>query len=366
MANYLGIEIGGTKLQLGIGDGSTNTLTALERHDIDVAEGAQGILAKITSIASSLIQQYEPVAVGIGFGGPVDSVSGVVTTSHQVAGWDAFPLAHWIQDRLGLRVTIGNDCDCAALAESRFGAGAGRRSMAYVTVGTGIGGGLIIDGRLQGEGRPAVAEIGHLRPSPNASDSACTIESIASGWGIAAVARNIANHCLDQTVVTEELSSWNRWLFQLADQVLRGNFESETQRSEARVPWQAHPESGICAWHNDAKRWKEKFGSLDELTAKDVADAAAENHPIAVFALQLATRVLGWGLAQVITITAVECIVVGGGVSLMDERLFLTPLRAATNDFVFRPMSGQYEISLAALGEEVVVHGAISLVAESL
>ena len=100
--------------------------------------------------------------VGIGFGGPVDDATKTVIRSHQIEGWDDFPLADWISDLLGWPAVLGNDADVAGLAEALFGAGKGLSPIFYITIGSGIGGGLIIDGEIyRGCGRGA-AEIGHL------------------------------------------------------------------------------------------------------------------------------------------------------------------------------------------------------------
>jgi glucokinase len=99
------------------------------------------------------------------------------------------------------------------------------------------------------------------------------------------------------------------------------------------------------------------------LTAKQVAEAAARGNPVAVKVLDEAITALGWAIAQVLTITASEVIVIGGGVSLMGESLFFEPLRRKVAAYVFPPMAGAYHIVPAQLGEEVVVHGALALAA---
>jgi glucokinase len=189
---FLGIEIGGTKLQLGVGPGD-GTLVALERFDVDRSAGAEAIRQQIAATAPAFIQRHRVERIGIGFGGPIDSARGVTVTSHQVAGWDNFPIVEWAQSTLGLYAVLGNDADLAALAEARFGAGRGRNPVFYVTVGTGIGGGLVIDGQLYRGGGLAASEIGHLRPGLDAEDPHQTIESIASGPAIAEAARRAAN-----------------------------------------------------------------------------------------------------------------------------------------------------------------------------
>jgi glucokinase len=311
---FLGIEIGGTKLQLGVGDGERPAFAGFRRLDVDPERGARGILAQIERAGRELVAQFPVRAVGFGFGGPIDAVAGIVTKSHQVAGWDGFPLADWCTRTLGLPTFLGNDCDMAALAEARFGAGRDRRSVFYVTVGTGVGGGLVLDGRLYGSTRPAVAEIGHLRPGLEAIRPSDTVESMAAGPGI----------------------------------------EAFTRAALSRA----------AAGDREASDLLARFGGdVARITAKSVADAAAAGNGIAKAALDRACRALGWGIAQVITLLAVEVVIVGGGVSLADERVFFEPLRREVERYVFPPLRASYAIVPASLGEEVVVHGAVAMAA---
>src|SRR5476651_1233330 len=163
---YLGIEIGGTKLQLGLGDGD-GTLHALVRTTVVPADGADGIRRQIEAAIPELLASAKRnrdglKGVGIGFGGPVDDATRTVIKSHKIAGWDGFPLADWIADLVGVPAVLGNDADVAGLAEALFGAGKGLSPIFYITIGSGIGGGLIINGEIyRGCGRGA-AEIGHL------------------------------------------------------------------------------------------------------------------------------------------------------------------------------------------------------------
>src|SRR6266566_2617505 len=166
---FLGIEIGGTKLQLGLGLGD-GTLAGLWRDTVDVAAGPEGIRRQITAavpelLAKANVDRAQVRGVGIGFGGPVDDATHTIIKSHQIEGWDNFPLAAWITDMLGWPAVLGNDADVAGLAEALFGAGKGLSPIFYITIGSGIGGGFIINGEIyRGVGRGA-AEIGHLRES---------------------------------------------------------------------------------------------------------------------------------------------------------------------------------------------------------
>lgn len=201
--HFLGIEIGGTKLQLGISAGDGSKFTAFERRDIDISKGATGILAQIEEAGKKLLAAYPVQRIGVGFGGPVDSERGCVIKSHQVAGWDDVPLGSWCEEKFGVPTVLGNDCDCAALAEALFGAGQGSRTVFYVTVGTGIGGGLVIGGRLHGKGRPAVAEIGHLRPGLSADTPVATVESYAAGPAIVDAAERLLESSDDEAAKSE-------------------------------------------------------------------------------------------------------------------------------------------------------------------
>lgn len=338
---YLGIEIGGTKLQLGVGDGASDELAAWQRLDIDAKRGAAGILEQIQRAAADLIQRFPVARLGIGFGGPVDTAAGRVIVSHQVDGWRDFPLAAWCQQTLGVPTVLGNDCDSAALAEAKYGAGRGQETVFYVTVGTGIGGGLVKGGVLHGTGRPASAEIGHLRPGLQADRPEATVESLASGVGIAEAAKA-----------------------RLAGEIALP-LRAASQRGQRGWGLDEHRPSVAESWEDECRRdlLARAGGELDAVTAKLVGQAAEEGNPLAAEVLEGSCQVLGWAIAQMVTLLAPDVVVVGGGVSLLGEDLFFTPLRRAVRSYVFPPLADAYEIVPAALGELVVVHGAIALAA---
>lgn len=353
---HLGIEIGGTKLQLGVGSGQSAELVALSRHDVDFRGGALGILEQIEASATALLQKHSIERVGFGFGGPVNRAAGVTTKSHQVSGWENFPLVRWCQETLGKPAVIGNDCDVAALAEARLGAGRGAGSMFYVTVGTGVGGGLVVGGKLFGGDRPAIAEIGHLRPGLLADRAELTVESLAAGPGIAAAA-------------VARMTSVSRPL----DSLRSARWESESARI-GDAPNEPHriTRAEVRQRLADVKQTEEEYiadllqragGDAEQLTARHVAQAAAEGNEIAREALEHACQALGWGIAQVITMVAPEVVVIGGGVSLIGEQFFFSPVRAEVARYVFPPLARSFRIVPAALGELAVVHGAVALAA---
>jgi len=315
----LGIEFGGTKLQLGLGHGD-GRLLSFERRTIDPTRGAQGILAQVQEAFGSLLKAVGAApdsiaAAGVGFGGPVDADHGVIIKSHQIVGWDQFPLADWIRQHLEIpRVAVQNDADTAGLAEAHLGAGEGLSPLLYVTIGSGIGGGLILDGKIfRGSGAGAL-EIGHLWVVDRTDSDLGfqTLEDIASGWAIGQAGRRDAERQLAQG--TEQ-----GIMLQLAG------------------------------------------GDPEKVTGALVAKAAQLGDPEAGFILGKAVHAMAHALNQAVTLLAPRRIILGGGVSLMGEELWFEPIRAQLELNVFPPFRGTFDIVPARLGEEVVVHGALAL-----
>jgi glucokinase len=334
--NILGIEIGGTKLQLGVGNALSDSLDLdLERRDIVADRGASGILEQIESCGRALLQRNDVSRIGVGFGGPVTPETGCTVTSHQIEGWDDFPLAEWLRKTFDKPVVLGNDCDCAALAEARFGAGQGCDRVFFLTVGTGVGGGFVVDGQLQGKGRPAIAEIGHLRPGLHAADSEMTVESLASGWGISAEVQQRFSGSVTRSLESARRSKEDDQIAADADEEFLSDL---LQRCDA---------------------------APENLTTKMIAQSAAEGNQVAIKAIDHACRALGWAIGQAITLQAPDVVVIGGGVSLMGEQLFFEPVRKYTDQYVFPPLRDSYKISPVACGETVVVRGAIALGSDS-
>jgi glucokinase len=311
---FLGIEIGGTKLQLGLGPGD-GTLTQLWRDTVDVAAGPEGIRRQIIAAVPELLgraslEHSQVKGAGIGFGGPVDDVTRTIIKSHQIEGWDNFPLADWIAELLGWPAVLGNDADIAGLAEALFGAGKGLSPIFYITVGSGIGGGLIVNGEIyRGCGRGA-AEIGHLRIPTYSTQGfkRVTLEGAASGWSL----------------------------------------ELEAQGQAMDAQWAAR------VLHLAG-------GRPEQITTRHLAQAAREGDDFARSILRPAWEALAEAICQVIALLSPRRIVIGGGVSLMGEQLFFEPIRKLVAERVFKPFADCYEIVPAALGEQVVVHGALAL-----
>jgi glucokinase len=291
---FLAIEIGGTKLQLALGE-ADGTLSSLWRGSVVAAEGGEGIRRAIVAavpelLATAGVDRTHLRAVGVGFGGPTDDATQSVIKSHHIDGWTDFPLAAWLTESLQLPTVICNDADVACLGEALHGGGTGYSPVFYITVGTGIGGGLVIDGEIyRGCGRGAT-EIGHL--IVRGED---ILESFAAGWGI-----------------------------------------------EARVKADPRLNASIR-------------------TVKELAVLARAGNAPAREHIDTAVSALAEGIQQMIKLLCPRRIVIGGGVSLMGDDLFFDPLRRLLAAREFPPFAGLTEVVPAALGEEVVLHGALAL-----
>lgn len=318
---FLGIEIGGTKLQLGLGEGD-GRIAALWRGTVNPAEGGEGIRKQIERAVSELlakanIDRGHLRGAGIGFGGPTDDATRTVIKSHQIAGWDGFPLADWMSDLVGVPAVLCNDADVAGLAEALFGAGKGMSPIFYITIGSGIGGGLIIDGQIyRGVGRGA-AEIGHLQVfacGVERDHYMMSLEDCASGWAIA----------------------------------------------NAGAGWVEGRE------HRDTPLKRLSNGDPSRVTGELVARAAREGDEDALGVITNARTALAQAICQLIVLVCPKRVVIGGGVSLMGDDLIFDPIRQFLARDVFPPFAGLTDIVPAALGEEVVVHGALALARQKI
>lgn len=174
----MGIEIGGTKLQLVTGAADGNLLTK-HRFKINKEEGAKGIKA---IIEKTVFENYKQKvsAVGIGFGGPVNWQTGQIAASFHIDGWSDFNLVEWLEPIVEAPVFVENDANVAALGEAVHGAGEGYHLVLYITIGSGVGGGLIIDNKIFHGAIPGEVEIGHIQMNRSGD----TLQSRCSGWAV--------------------------------------------------------------------------------------------------------------------------------------------------------------------------------------
>jgi glucokinase len=197
---YSAIDLGGTNVRAIVADLDGNVLS----EDIRLSRASEGLDITIDTMVASLegaclqadASLGDLMALGIASPGPVDSAGGVVPEAPQLTGWKDVPLVRIMSERLGMEVWLENDASAAALGENRYGAGRGSKNMLYITVSTGVGGGIIIDGDLYRGTRGAAGEVGHVIIDINGPPCGCgghgCLESLASGTAIARRGRDLA------------------------------------------------------------------------------------------------------------------------------------------------------------------------------
>jgi glucokinase len=297
---YLAIEIGGTKLQLVLADESG---IIFERRKISVEphRGGEGIRAQIQGALPELLPEVSLIAVGVGFGGPVDWHTGKIARSHQIEGWSEFDLAGWLRPLVGAPVLVDNDANVAALGEARRGAGLGYDSVFYVTLGSGVGGGMITNGVIYHGATPGEAELGHIRLDRTGT----TVESRCSGWAV------------DQRIRTVAAS---------APASLLNRSPSGQTGGEARNLAQAI--------------------RMGDSVAKGILEDTADD--------------LAFGLSHVVHLFHPQVIIIGGGLSGVGESLRAS-VEGRLPGYVMKVFLPASRIVLAALGEDAVPIGALEM-----
>lgn len=312
MTLVLGLDFGGTKLAAGLVDLAHGAVLARRALPTPVAGGAAASLDAMLAMARELMAGApSPVrGVGVSFGGPVAADGRTVRLSMHVAGWENLPLADRVEDTLGLPAAVANDGDAAALAEFHFGAGRGVQHLLYLTVSTGIGGGIIIGGRLHRGERAWAGEAGHQALKPDGPPCPCgrngCLEALASGLSIAREARLR----------------------------LRGA-EGASSTLSAIPP--------------------------DALTAQHVAEAAAAGDALARAVWNEAMGWLGVGIASAANLLNPGRVVLGGGLTRAGALLF-DPVRHVV---ARRAMDPELTVVPAALGDDVGILGGAALLRES-
>jgi len=167
----LAIDIGGTKFSMALFDG--DRMTRRETRRTDREGGREWMLGQIRDIASGWFHENQAAACGIGFGGPVDYAAQRVALSTHVGGWQDFDLTGWVARELSLPAVMDNDANVGALGEAVYGAGRGFDPLFYVTVSTGIGGGIVRAGEVWRGADSYAGEIGHLTVRPEGPECLC-------------------------------------------------------------------------------------------------------------------------------------------------------------------------------------------------
>ncbi len=194
-----GIDIGGTKCAVSIGRAWEDHVEVLDKRRFTTPATPEQAIAAIIDSLADLMQSYPPEAIGISCGGPLNSKSGMILSPPNLPGWDRIDVISPIKARFGIPVSLQNDANACAIAEWKWGAGRGFDNLIFLTFGTGMGAGLILNGRLYAGSSDMAGEIGHVRmeaDGPLGYGKAGSFEGFCSGQGIARLAQTMAVQAL--------------------------------------------------------------------------------------------------------------------------------------------------------------------------
>lgn len=298
MPHYLGIEIGGTKLQLVLA-GQDLKIVQRFRFSVDQGAGAEGICNHIEDTLAKIDVKIN--AIGVGFGGPIDRSTGKIFTSYHIKGWSDFSLKAWLEKISGARVVVDNDANVAALGEALHGAGRNFQTVFYVTLGSGVGSGLVQDGAIYHGAIPGETEFGHVR----LHKSGTTVQSSCSGWAVDEKIREAAKAAPDSllAILTKDL-----------------------RQNEATILAKA-----LDAGDSDAK-------DIFESTMDDFA----------------------FGLSHAIHLFHPDIVVLGGGLSLLGE-ILRSSVHVKVKKYLMDAFQSSLKIELSGLAEDAVTVGAIAM-----
>lgn len=302
--HVLGLDIGGTKLAAGVVDGS-GAVRSFEVASTRPEQGSERGLERLFSLGRRAVEEAglswsEIGAVGIGSGGPLDTARGVLVAPPHLPGWREVPIVALAGEAFRLPVALENDATAAAAGEHRYGAGAGTRHMVYLTISTGVGGGIVIDGKLYRGATGNGGELGHVtvdcegRPCRGCGRRGC-LEAYVSGTSI-------------------------------------------------------------------AERAKE--AGLGDVTASDVAAAARDGDAVASEVWDETTAALACGLTSIVNLFEPELVVLGGGVSTTTGEQLLGPVRERVRTQAMGAAGRAADIVRSALGDHVGVVGAAAIAYE--
>ncbi|MBI2847671.1 MAG: ROK family protein [Chloroflexi bacterium] len=307
----LAIDLGGTKIIAAL-ISRQGEMLAREYSLTHASDGPEAVIGRLFSaIEHVLDSQRMPSSqlhsISLAIAGAIDSSNGIVTLSPNLPGWRNVPLKSIVEEKYGVKTFLLNDANAAALGEHRFGAGKGAKNLIYMTVSTGIGGGIIINGELYEGASGGAGEIGHMiidmnGPKCNCGNTGC-LEMLASGT---AVAREAI-----------------RRLGQGEESALTGMVE----------------------------------GNLENITAEIVGTAAQNGDGLALEVVNQAATYLGVGLTNLVNIFNPEVVVIGGGLVKMGD-LLLGPARRVVRERAFPLLVRAVRIVTARLGDDTGVFGA--------
>ncbi len=315
MLGIIAVDFGGTNIRAAYFPSPQTPPTSQNKTATLASEGPDSVITRlIQAIESQIPKDAVDLRIGIGAPGPLDPRSGVIISSPNLPGWTTIPLRDQLSERFVMPVFLGNDANVAALGEWRFGAGQGKDNMIYLTISTGIGGGVITDGRLLLGAHGLAGELGHLTIELNGPICGCGIkghiEAVAAG---PAIARNAT----------------------------------------------AQLEAGQMS------TLKETLKTQGNITSADIGKAARAGDELSISVIEKAGLLIGHHLADLAHAFNPEVFILGGGVSLLGDLLF-EPIRHSLREHIMDPayLDG-VRVLPAALGDDAGLVGAMVLASQS-
>ena len=311
MSYAIGIDVGGTKVLGGVVDESGKILPTARKDT--PRQGGQALTQTIADTALELMAQFDITSIGVSAAGFVSSDRKTMLATPNIAGWNGVNLDDELTRLIGKSVVIENDANAAAWGEAKFGAGIGKKNVLLLTIGTGIGGGIIADGKLHRGAFGIAAEIGHFRVVP---------DGLLCGCG--------AKGCFEQ--------------YGSGSALMR----------HARELISENPSAAKDLLSRDD-------GTIEGLTGASITEAARAGDSVALAAFARTGDWLGAGIASLSVVLDPECVIIGGGVVDAGE-LLLKPIREGVARYM--PFAGKHpypEIIAATLGNEAGLVGVADL-----
>ena len=306
----IGIDIGGTKCAVVLGDDSGNILKKVKFKTAALDETLSSIIGTVRDFGKC-------DAIGISCGGPLNAEKGIIMSPPNLPGWDDVHITDLLKEEFNVPVFLKNDADACAIAEWKFGAGKGTKNMIFITFGTGLGAGLILNGQLYSGATDNAGEIGHIRlaeDGPVGYGKRGSFEGFCSGGGIAQLAKTKAMEML-----------------------------------------QMGKKASYC----------NSLYELDEITAKSVADKADEGNADAREVYHYSGKMLGKGLSILIDILNPEKIVIGS-IFARSENLLREEMQRVINSECLSFTAKKCDIVPAILGESIGDIAALSVAIDAL
>lgn len=306
----LGFDIGGTKCAVIAAEWDGKDIRLIENRvcPTDLGIASDEMIGRMTDMADSILDSA-PDAVGISCGGPLDDKKGIIMSPPNLPGWDDVHIVETLKARYGVPVKLCNDANAGAVAEWKFGAGRGCNNMVFLTFGTGMGAGLIIDGKLYSGTNGNAGEVGHLRlekEGPTGYGKAGSFEGFCSGQGIAQL----------------------------------GKLKALEYKARGITPLYCRDENA-------------------EISAKTIAEAANAGDQAALEVYRLSGAYLGYGLSLIIDILNPERIVIGS-VFARNGALMIDKMNEIIKNEALSPSVACCKVVAAELGENIGDYAAVA------